>query len=53
LFERFTPKFVKQYINLSPMIKEALAQYKKEVEKGIFPTDKHSFTMSPEEAIKI
>ncbi len=53
LFERFTPKFVKQYINLSPMIKEALAQYKKEVEEGIFPGAEHSFTMSAEEAKKI
>lgn len=53
LFERFTPKFVKQYINLSPKIKEALTQYKKEVEDGTFPGPEHSFAMSPEEANKI
>ncbi len=53
LFERFTPKFVKQYIRLSPMIKEALTQYKTEVEAGIFPGPEHSFTMSQEEADKI
>ncbi len=53
LFERFTPKFVKQYINLSPMIKEALVQYKEEVEQRIFPGAEHSFTMSAEEAKKI
>jgi len=53
LFERFTPKFVKQYIRLSPMIKEALTQYKTEVEAGTFPGPEHSFTMSQEEADKI
>ncbi|MFH1487944.1 MAG: 3-methyl-2-oxobutanoate hydroxymethyltransferase, partial [Pseudomonadota bacterium] len=53
LFERFTPKFVKQYVNLSPLIKEALVQYKKEVEEGVFPGPKHSFAMKPEEAEKI
>ena len=53
LFERFTPKFVKQYINLSPKIREALIQYKTEVENGIFPGPEHSFTMKKEEADKI
>jgi 3-methyl-2-oxobutanoate hydroxymethyltransferase len=53
LFERFTPKFVKQYVNLSPLIKEALAQYKSDVEKGAFPGREHTFSMTPEEAEKI
>ena len=53
LFERFTPKFVKQYINLSPKIKEALTQFKKEVEEGTFPGPEHSFSMKEEEAKKI
>lgn len=53
LFERFTPKFVKQYINLSPMIKDALIKYKEEVEKGLFPGPEHSFIMKQEEAEKI
>jgi 3-methyl-2-oxobutanoate hydroxymethyltransferase len=53
LFERFTPKFVKQYVNLSPLIKEALAQYKSDVEKGAFPGREHNFSMTPEEAEKI
>jgi len=53
LFERFTPKFVKQYINLSPMIKEALVQYRTEVEEGSFPGPEHSFSMKKEEADKI
>lgn len=53
LFERFTPKFVKQYINLSPEIKNALVQYRKEVEEGTFPAPEHTFSMKPEEAEKI
>jgi 3-methyl-2-oxobutanoate hydroxymethyltransferase len=53
LFERFTPKFVKQYINLSPMIKAALVQYKTEVEEGTFPGPEHSFSMKKEEMEKL
>jgi 3-methyl-2-oxobutanoate hydroxymethyltransferase len=53
LFERFTPKFVKQYINLSPKIREAIIQYKEEVETGAFPGPEHSFAMKEEEAKKI
>ncbi len=53
LFERFVPKMAKQYINLAPMIKEALGRYKTEVENGSFPGPEHSFAMSKEEADKI
>jgi 3-methyl-2-oxobutanoate hydroxymethyltransferase len=53
LFERFTPKFVKQYVNLSPMIKAALVQYKNEVEEGTFPGPEHSFSMKKEEIEKL
>ena len=53
LFERFTPKFVKQYIKLGPMILDALKEYKTEVEDGLFPGEEHTFKMSKEEAEKI
>jgi len=53
LFNRFTPKFVKQYIKLGPMIIDALKQYKQEVEKGVFPGEEHTFTMSRDEAEKL
>ncbi|MFO8165068.1 MAG: 3-methyl-2-oxobutanoate hydroxymethyltransferase [Thermodesulfobacteriota bacterium] len=53
LFERFTPKFVKQYIKLGPMIVDALKAYKTEVEDGVFPGEEHIFTMSKEEADKV
>jgi len=53
LFERFTPKFVKRYADLSPMIRDALLRYKEEVEKGTFPGPEHTFFMKREEADKI
>ncbi len=53
LFERFTPKFVKQYINLAPMIREALIQFREDVETGAFPGPEHSFAMKEEEAKKL
>lgn len=53
LFERFTPKFVKKYINLSPLISEAIENYKKEVSEGRFPTKEHSFTIKDAELKKI
>ncbi|HOP47893.1 MAG TPA: 3-methyl-2-oxobutanoate hydroxymethyltransferase [Desulfobacteraceae bacterium] len=53
LFERFTPKFVKQYINLAPQIKNALIQYKEEVEAGTFPGPEHVFSMKEEEILKL
>jgi 3-methyl-2-oxobutanoate hydroxymethyltransferase len=53
LFDRFTPKFVKQYIKLGPMIIDALKDFKKEVEQGTFPGDEHTFKMTKEEAEKI
>ena len=53
LFERFTPKMVKQYVNLAPQIREALIQYRQEVEAGTFPGPEHSFAMKEEEAEKI
>ncbi len=48
LFERFIPKFVKRYINIKKEILNAVVQYKEEVEKGIFPEEKHSFKASKE-----
>lgn len=53
LFERFKPKFVKQYINLSPMIQSAVEQFKKEVKEGVFPAQEHSFTIKDDELKKM
>jgi 3-methyl-2-oxobutanoate hydroxymethyltransferase len=46
LFDRFVPKFAKQYADLRRPILEALRAYRAEVESGAFPTKEHSFGMS-------
>lgn len=43
LFERFVPKFVKQYVNMKEEALKAIRTYKDEVEKNVFPSEKHSF----------
>lgn len=43
MFERFVPKFVKRYANLKEEALNAVRLYKEEVEKGIFPSEEHSF----------
>ena len=53
LFERFTPKFVKKYVNLSPLISEAIVKYKEEVLAGKFPAPEHTFSIKEEELKKI
>lgn len=53
LFERFSPKFVKKYINLSPLISRAIEEYKNEVMQGKFPTQEQSFTIKEEELRKL
>ena len=45
LFDRFTPKFVKKYANLSEVGVQALQQYVQEVEQGVFPGPEHVFTI--------
>jgi 3-methyl-2-oxobutanoate hydroxymethyltransferase len=48
LFDKFTPKFVKKYANLSQDILRALEQYKEEVEQSVFPGPEHSFHIKDE-----
>ncbi|WP_456453290.1 3-methyl-2-oxobutanoate hydroxymethyltransferase [Hydrogenimonas sp.] len=43
LFEAFTPKFVKKYMNGAEAIKEAVAQYAQEVRNGAFPGEEHCY----------
>jgi 3-methyl-2-oxobutanoate hydroxymethyltransferase len=45
LFDRFVPKFVKQYTKIRPAILEALSVYKQEVLEAKFPGPEHSFKM--------
>ncbi len=53
LFEKFLPKFVKQYVKLFPMIQEAIETYKQEVEAGKFPGPEHSFIMEARDLGKL
>ncbi len=48
LFDRFVPKFVKKYANVSEDILVALDAYAEEVATGSFPAAEHSFTMKDE-----
>jgi 3-methyl-2-oxobutanoate hydroxymethyltransferase len=53
LFERFLPKFVKQYVQLYPLIRDALGSYKTEVEAGTFPSPEYSFGMAAQDLKKL
>lgn len=45
LFDKFVPKFVKQYAQIRPTIIDALKTFKKEVCNESFPASEHSFSM--------
>lgn len=46
MFDRFVPKFVKQYLQAGQLIREALEEYRDEVIDRAFPTTEHSYTIS-------
>ncbi|MGQ9494521.1 MAG: 3-methyl-2-oxobutanoate hydroxymethyltransferase [Anaerolineae bacterium] len=48
LFDRFTPKFVKRYVNIFPELIAALQTYKEDVEQHRFPGPEHGFTIKDE-----
>lgn len=50
LFDKFIPKFVKQYTKIRPIVLEALAAYGQEVREVKFPGPEHSFSM-PQKAL--
>lgn len=43
MFDKFIPKFVKKYADLSPLIKQSVEQYATEVKEGTFPGPEHGF----------
>jgi len=43
LFDRFIPKFVKQYVKMKDLALKAVKEYKQDVETGKFPSEEHSF----------
>lgn len=44
LCEKYSPKFVKRYAELGPIITDAVKQYVDDVRTGEFPTAEHSFS---------
>ncbi|HEB13491.1 MAG TPA: 3-methyl-2-oxobutanoate hydroxymethyltransferase, partial [candidate division CPR3 bacterium] len=53
LFDRFVPKFVKQYADLRKILKGAFTKFKEEVEREEFPSQEHSFKIKEEELKKV
>ena len=49
MFDRFVPKFVKQYAQLNQQMNEALNTFYQEVQDNTFPGPEHSFGMKEEE----
>lgn len=43
LYDRFTPKFVKQYAQVGATMREAVREYVQEVKAGTFPGQEHVF----------
>jgi len=44
LCEKYSPRFVRRYADLAPLISAAVKQYVDEVRAGEFPAEEHSFT---------
>lgn len=44
MFDKFTPSFVKKYIDLAPLLKESINKYNSEVRDGSYPDESHSFS---------
>ena len=53
LFDRFKPKFVKQYAQLGEQAIKAIRDYHQEVKTGKFPTAEHAFGLSDEVIAKL
>lgn len=45
MFSDFTPKFVKRYANIGDIMKDAYANYIKEVQSGAFPAEEHEYSI--------
>ena len=49
LYDRFVPKFVKQYTNVAQSISDALSSFVDEVNSGHFPAAEHTYNMDEKE----
>ena len=52
-YDRFKPKFARQYTNLKDIMVNAVKSYCEDVEKGIFPNKEESFFLDNEELEKL
>ena len=43
LFQAFTPKFIKKYANIAPIVVDAYKEYVKEIKEGTFPGEEHVY----------
>lgn len=48
MFSDFKPKFVKHFADIGEQMKQAFAEYSKEVKEGSFPSEEHTFKISDE-----
>ena len=53
LYDKFTPKFVKKYADMGNVAKDAILNFKAEVESGNFPAEEHSFKIKKAELEKL
>lgn len=45
MFDKFLPKFVKQYANVGEVMRDAFNRFSQEVEQGVFPAPEHCFNI--------
>ena len=50
LFNKFKPRFVKNYVQADALFRKAVSRYAADVRRGSFPTGAHSFRMDEGEA---
>jgi len=48
MFKDFVPKFVKQYAQTGEIMKNAVKQYREEIQEGAFPAAEHTFMIDDE-----
>jgi len=53
MFDRHTAKFVKKYREIGAQILEALADFRKDVETGVFPAKEHCYPMPQDVAAEL
>jgi len=52
-FDNFKPKFAKRYGNIAEVATKAFQEYAEDVRNGTFPDKDHSYSMKPEEILKL